>query len=27
MRRDHDEWSQDTFGDVGPTGPLKHPAE
>ncbi|HBZ4101775.1 TPA: DUF550 domain-containing protein [Klebsiella pneumoniae] len=21
---DHAEWSQDTFGDVGPTGPLKH---
>ncbi|HIB6573883.1 MULTISPECIES: DUF550 domain-containing protein [Klebsiella pneumoniae complex] len=24
IRRDHAEWSQDTFGDVGPTGPLKH---
>ncbi len=24
VRRDHAEWSQDTFGDVGPVGPLKH---
>lgn len=24
IRREHAEWSQDTFGDVGPIGPLKH---
>lgn len=24
IRRDHAEWSQATFGDVGPVGPLKH---
>ncbi|ELW9471476.1 hypothetical protein DN555_27230 [Enterobacter asburiae] len=24
VRREHAEWSQATFGDVGPVGPLKH---
>lgn len=24
IRRDHAEWSDKTFGDVGPIGPLKH---
>lgn len=24
VRREHAEWSQATFGDVGPIGPLKH---
>lgn len=24
IRREHAEWSQSTFGDVGPVGPLKH---
>nr|WP_306070372.1 DUF550 domain-containing protein [Klebsiella michiganensis] len=24
VRREHAEWSQATFGNVGPTGPLKH---
>ncbi|EEP9460641.1 DUF550 domain-containing protein [Salmonella enterica] len=24
MRREHAEWSDKTFGDVGPVGPLKH---
>jgi len=24
VRREHAEWSQSTFGDVGPVGPLKH---
>ncbi len=24
IRREHAEWSQATFGDVGPVGPLKH---
>ena len=24
VRSDHAEWSQSTFGDVGPVGPLKH---
>ena len=24
VRREHAKWSQDTFGDVGPVGPLKH---
>ena len=24
VRREHAEWSQATFGDVGPAGPLKH---
>ncbi|EAO8959035.1 DUF550 domain-containing protein [Salmonella enterica subsp. enterica serovar Senftenberg] len=24
MRREHAEWSDATFGDVGPVGPLKH---
>ncbi len=24
VRRDHAAWSQATFGDVGPVGPLKH---
>ncbi|HFK9052840.1 TPA: DUF550 domain-containing protein [Escherichia coli] len=24
VRRDHAEWSQATFGNVGPVGPLKH---
>ncbi|HHN7360443.1 TPA: DUF550 domain-containing protein [Escherichia coli] len=24
VRREHTEWSQATFGDVGPVGPLKH---
>lgn len=24
IRSEHAEWSQSTFGDVGPTGPLKH---
>ncbi|MCG3550249.1 DUF550 domain-containing protein [Salmonella enterica] len=24
IRREHAEWSDDTFGDVGPIGPLKH---
>ena len=24
VRREHAAWSQDTFGDVGPVGPLKH---
>lgn len=24
VRRDHAEWSQSTFGNVGPVGPLKH---
>ncbi|HEM6740102.1 TPA: DUF550 domain-containing protein [Citrobacter farmeri] len=24
VRREHAEWSQVTFGDVGPVGPLKH---
>ena len=24
VRREHAEWSQSTFGDVGPIGPLKH---
>ena len=24
VRREHAEWSQDTFGNVGPIGPLKH---
>ncbi|WP_373688297.1 dATP/dGTP pyrophosphohydrolase domain-containing protein [Citrobacter werkmanii] len=24
VRRDHAEWSDKTFGDVGPVGPLKH---
>lgn len=24
VRQDHAEWSQSTFGDVGPVGPLKH---
>lgn len=24
VRREHAEWSQTTFGDVGPVGPLKH---
>ncbi|WP_256872640.1 dATP/dGTP pyrophosphohydrolase domain-containing protein, partial [Salmonella enterica] len=23
-RREHAEWSDKTFGDVGPVGPLKH---
>lgn len=27
IRREHAEWSQDTFGDVGPIGPLKHLAK
>lgn len=24
VRREHAQWSQSTFGDVGPVGPLKH---
>lgn len=24
VRHEHAEWSQDTFGNVGPVGPLKH---
>ncbi|WP_243412982.1 dATP/dGTP pyrophosphohydrolase domain-containing protein, partial [Salmonella enterica] len=24
VRREHAEWSDKTFGDVGPVGPLKH---
>ncbi|WP_218793905.1 dATP/dGTP pyrophosphohydrolase domain-containing protein, partial [Klebsiella pneumoniae] len=24
VRREHAEWSQSTFGNVGPIGPLKH---
>ncbi|QQE41425.1 DUF550 domain-containing protein [Enterobacter asburiae] len=24
VRSEHAEWSQSTFGDVGPVGPLKH---
>ncbi|EBV7064428.1 DUF550 domain-containing protein, partial [Salmonella enterica subsp. enterica serovar Ohio] len=24
IRREHAEWSDKTFGDVGPVGPLKH---
>ncbi|HDC2452943.1 TPA: DUF550 domain-containing protein, partial [Salmonella enterica] len=24
IRREHAEWSDATFGDVGPIGPLKH---
>nr|WP_257014700.1 DUF550 domain-containing protein [Klebsiella pneumoniae] len=24
VRREHAEWSQETFGNVGPVGPLKH---
>lgn len=24
VRREHAEWSQATFGNVGPIGPLKH---
>ncbi|MHT06997.1 restriction alleviation protein, Lar family [Escherichia coli] len=24
VRREHAKWSQDTFGNVGPVGPLKH---
>ncbi|KAA0469291.1 DUF550 domain-containing protein [Klebsiella variicola] len=27
VRRDHAEWSQATFGNVGPVGPLKHLAK
>lgn len=27
VRQDHAEWSDKTFGDVGPAAPLKHLAE
>lgn len=27
VRREHAEWSQATFGNVGPVGPLKHPSK